>query len=147
MGVLDTAGRKRKQRTEEDAAPAIFSAAVDMAMHSDEEGDNEDEDSNDEVDEFPELDSQSDSEEYDSEELDEDEEDEEEDGSSADDGSDDEPGIFPKAKTVVSEITGHPKRVYPEIEPDYDSDSSTEDVCPLFFQMLTFLTLFRRQIA
>ena len=27
----------------------------------------------------------------------------------------------------VSEITGVPKRVYPEIEPDYDSDSSTED--------------------
>lgn len=27
----------------------------------------------------------------------------------------------------ISEITGQPKRVYPDIEPDYDSDSSTED--------------------
>lgn len=35
----------------------------------------------------------------------------------------------PKARTVISRITGRPKRVYPEIEPDYDSDSSTEDVC------------------
>lgn len=34
----------------------------------------------------------------------------------------------PKGKTVISQITGRPKRVYPEIEPDYDSDSSTEDV-------------------
>ncbi|GJJ07346.1 Ribosome bioproteinsis protein erb1 [Clathrus columnatus] len=30
-------------------------------------------------------------------------------------------------KTIISEITGQPKRVYPPIEPDYDSDSSTED--------------------
>ncbi|KAG8870534.1 hypothetical protein FRC20_011716 [Serendipita sp. 405] len=29
---------------------------------------------------------------------------------------------------VVSSITGRLKRVYPEIEPEYDSDSSTEDV-------------------
>ncbi|KAG8901896.1 hypothetical protein FRB99_005016 [Tulasnella sp. 403] len=43
--------------------------------------------------------------------------------------SDDEvvPGVYPKAKVVTSEITGGPKRVYPEIEPVYDSDSSTED--------------------
>lgn len=34
----------------------------------------------------------------------------------------------PKARTVISKITGRPKRVYPEIEPDYDSDSSTEEV-------------------
>lgn len=36
--------------------------------------------------------------------------------------------IGPKAKIVTSKITGRPKRVYPEIEPDYDSDSSTEEV-------------------
>lgn len=35
---------------------------------------------------------------------------------------------FPVATTIVSDITGQPKRVYPEIEPDYDSDSSTEEV-------------------
>lgn len=32
MGVLDTAGRKRKQRTEEDAAPTLFPAAVDIGQ-------------------------------------------------------------------------------------------------------------------
>ena len=36
--------------------------------------------------------------------------------------------IFPEAKVITSEITGQPKKVYPEIEPDYDSDSSTEEV-------------------
>ena len=36
--------------------------------------------------------------------------------------------LFPKPKNVVSDITNQPKLVYPEIEPDYDSDSSTEDV-------------------
>jgi ribosome biogenesis protein ERB1 len=35
---------------------------------------------------------------------------------------------FPVAKKIVSDITGRPKRVYPDIEPDYDSDSSTEEV-------------------
>lgn len=32
-----------------------------------------------------------------------------------------------KGVITVSEITGVPKRVYPQIEPDYDSDSSTEE--------------------
>jgi ribosome biogenesis protein ERB1 len=36
--------------------------------------------------------------------------------------------LFSKPKNVVSDITNQPKLVYPEIEPDYDSDSSTEDV-------------------
>lgn len=36
--------------------------------------------------------------------------------------------LFPKPKNVVSDITHQPKLVYPEIEPGYDSDSSTEDV-------------------
>ena len=36
--------------------------------------------------------------------------------------------IFPEAKIITSTITGQPKKVYPEIEPDYDSDSSTEEV-------------------
>jgi ribosome biogenesis protein ERB1 len=31
-------------------------------------------------------------------------------------------------ETVISNITGRPKRVYPEIDPEYDSDSSTEEV-------------------
>ena len=39
--------------------------------------------------------------------------------------------LIPKPKKVVSDITHQPKLVYPEIEPDYDSDSSTEDVSSL----------------
>ncbi|KAJ8515963.1 hypothetical protein ONZ45_g6649 [Pleurotus djamor] len=101
-------------------------------MLSDEE-DAEEVDSDDgAVDQFPEIDIASDSEDEDSDsaegEEDDDEaetEDEESSGSGSD--SDDSVHIFPKAKTVVSDITGQPKRVYPEIEPDYDSDSSTED--------------------
>jgi ribosome biogenesis protein ERB1 len=49
---------------------------------------------------------------------------------SEEDGLEDknELAIFPKARTVVSKITGVPKREYPDIEPGYDSDSSTEEV-------------------
>ena len=90
-----------------------------------------------EVDAFPEIDARSDTDdedyeddgEDDSEDEDEEDEDEEdEETEDSEDGSDDDLHIFPKAKTVISDITGQPKRVYPEIEPDYDSDSSTEDV-------------------
>lgn len=42
---------------------------------------------------------------------------------------------FPVATTVVSDITGQPKRIYPEIEPDYDSDSSTEEVRAFVIQL------------
>ena len=51
---------------------------------------------------------------------------------------DSEPEIStgPKSKTIISKITGRPKRVFPEIEPDYDSDSSTEDVGPIFYIMV-----------
>jgi ribosome biogenesis protein ERB1 len=54
------------------------------------------------------------------------------------------PGVYPGPRSVISNITGYPKRVYPEIEPDYDSDSSTEDVCitkqssKCFFDFLLF---------
>ncbi|KAI0080753.1 ribosome biogenesis protein ERB1 [Panus rudis PR-1116 ss-1] len=106
-------------------------------MQSEDEGSEGDAESdNGEVDEFPEIDPRSDSE--DDEEYiegsdtedDEDEEDEDEDEDefeSEEDPTDDELRIFPKSKTVISDITGQPKRVYPPIEPDYDSDSSTED--------------------
>lgn len=36
--------------------------------------------------------------------------------------------LFPKGEVVISNITGQPKREYPEIDPVYDSDSSTEEV-------------------
>ena len=52
---------------------------------------------------------------------------------SEEEGPDDKPiNTGPKGKTVLSKVTGRPKRVYPDIEPDYDSDSSTEDVCVRF---------------
>ncbi|KAG9009803.1 Ribosome biogenesis protein erb1 [Tulasnella sp. JGI-2019a] len=101
------------------------------------------EDDDEAVDEFPEINSQSDDEETGSDDEDEDE-DADEEGSESDETSPDEdvngakqaqgrnfdertPGIFPKAKIVTSDITGEAKKTYPEIEPDYNSDSSTED--------------------
>jgi ribosome biogenesis protein ERB1 len=80
------------------------------------------------VDEFPEIDTRSDSEdeEYEGSEDGSDEEDDEE-SSEASSDADSGLHIFPESKTILSNITGQPKHVYPEIEPDYDSDSSTED--------------------
>ena len=86
------------------------------------------------VDEFPVLNEESDSDsDSQSEEVEEEEDDDverpDEEGSSDEGSSDDSLNILPKAKIVTSDITGQPKKVYPEIEPDYDSDSSTEEVC------------------
>lgn len=132
--------KKRKADAEEDVQPeSTFSHNVGLEMQSEDEGSAGEESDGEEVDEFPEIDTRSDSEddEYpgDSEEDEEDEEEDEDEGdeeseelSNDDDISDNEHHIFPQAKTITSKITGQPKRVYPEIEPDYDSDSSTEDV-------------------
>ena len=86
---------------------------------------------NDDVDAFPEIDVGSDSDEEDERSSGDNEDHSESEGEEQDDedaSSDDDLHIFPRAKTVISDITGQPKKVYPEIEPDYDSDSSTEDV-------------------
>ncbi|KAF7355143.1 Ribosome biogenesis protein ERB1 [Mycena sanguinolenta] len=99
-----------------------------LEMLSDEEGPEETASDDGHVDEFPEIDAGSDSEEEDlleDEGEDEDSEEEDFEGEDSDDSMDRD--IFPKPKTVISDITGQPKRVYPEIEPEYDSDSSTED--------------------
>ena len=99
-------------------------------MGSEDEGEADDDvEEDDVVEDFPEIDTRSDSEddEYQASEDDEDEDEDEEDEES-ENLSDDDLRIFPKSKTVISDITGQPKRVYPDIEPDYDSDSSTEDV-------------------
>ena len=153
--------KKRKARAEEEEEiqqpESVFSNNVGLEMESEDEGEAGEESDGEEVDEFPEIDTRSDSEGEDypgdsedgDEEEDEDEEDEDEDEededesedlSEDDDLSDDEIRIFPKSKTITSEITGQPKRVYPEIEPDYDSDSSTEDVRP-------FLHLFPNRLT
>lgn len=104
-------------------------------------GGSEDEDDGS-VDEFPEIDARSETEEEE-EESDEVESSDAEDGESSTGESSvngegtpkvqDErtPGLYPKPKIITSDITGEPKKTYPEIEPEYDSDSSTEDVCQL----------------
>jgi len=102
-----------------------------LEMLSEDEQDEEPESDNGDYEEFPEIDAASDTEDQEDEETDEDDEGEgedEEEYSSDTSGSNRKLPIFPKAKVVISDITGEPKKVYPEIEPDYDSDSSTEDV-------------------
>jgi ribosome biogenesis protein ERB1 len=122
--------KKRKQVDDEVQEPGPFAETVGLEMLSDEEDEDDGSGSGDgEVDEFPEIDTRSDSEdgEYEGSEDGSDEEDDEE---SSEPSSDADSGlhIFPESKTILSNITGQPKHVYPEIEPDYDSDSSTEDV-------------------
>ena len=116
-----TGNSKKRRHLEEDMGEPDLHTNAGLQMLTDEEG--EDASSDDgEVEEFPEIatDSESDSA--------EDENGAEETDGESDADSDRSLGIFPKAKTVVSGITKQPKLVYPEIEPEYDSDSSTEDV-------------------
>lgn len=126
---------KRKHTEKEDDAP-VESTALKLSgleMLTDDEDDEYDPDAESDggVDEFPEIDAASDSDEdedFSGEEDEEDEEDEEE-SSSEDSELESDYHVGPRAKTLISDITGQPKKVYPEIEPDYDSDSSTEEVC------------------
>ncbi|KAK0191196.1 NUC169 domain-containing protein [Armillaria mellea] len=127
MTATEEHRRKRKQPTKDDTTDSVFHKAVDMVMHSDEEGGSIGSDSDDAFDEFPEIDVQSDTDEEDSDFEDDNEDEEETENEEDAESSDEDNHIFPKAKTVISDITGQPKRVYPEIEPEYDSDSSTED--------------------
>ena len=137
-------GQKRKRNSVVDVAPVSVGlpALESLGIEIDSDGENVAVDSGDEEDgsdaeSFPELDTRDDSEEDGS---DEGENSEEHDSSSSssyliedseyesDAVEDDSVKVGPKATTVVSKITGRPKRIYPEIEPEYDSDSSTEDV-------------------
>ncbi|KAH9077443.1 BOP1NT-domain-containing protein [Lactarius deliciosus] len=132
------ANRKRKQNVKE-ASPSsdteTFPAGgLDLLSEDEDEQENGivQESDIDEVDAFPEIDAASDTEEEgegdssgDDAKFSETEDEEGEDDEDA--SSDDDLHVFPKAKTVISDITGQPKKVYPEIVPDYDSDSSTED--------------------
>jgi ribosome biogenesis protein ERB1 len=145
MAPLD-ANRKRKQNVKEVSPSSdteTFPAGgLDLLSGDEDEPENGSlqESDNDGVDAFPEIDAASDTEEEEGESSGDDsrfsepaddaeEGEDEEDASSGDDLH-----IFPKVKTVISDITGQPKKVYPEIEPDYDSDSSTEDVRAFFLQ-------------
>ncbi|KAJ3886353.1 NUC169 domain-containing protein [Lentinula edodes] len=125
MTIQARGSKKRKQHGQDESADT-FNEAVNLEMLSDEEDREEAESDNGEVDDFPEIDASSDE----SGEEDETYESEEDTGASEEgssSGSQEQLHIFPEAKTIVSDITGQEKRVYPEIEPDYDSDSSTED--------------------
>lgn len=119
---------KRKEPEQDEDHKTTFAEAVRLEMLSDEEKRDEEEgESDEEVDEFPEIDAESDSGSDDeSDEKDEGEDDEGNSPSGSESDGSSDMHTFPK--NVISEITGQPKRVYPEIEPEYDSDSSTEDV-------------------
>ena len=132
-------GLKRKELSEDENEDAneLGGDMASLEMLTDEEGDGDANSDDEQVDKFPEIYEGGDSEEEESggdveseneseggeENADEEAEDDEDTDSDAS-----ELHIFPQAKTVISNITGQPKRVYPEIEPEYDSDSSTEDV-------------------
>ena len=130
----DSRRKKRKERDPDgDDTKTAFLDTVNLEMISDEEevgleGNENSLVDDEEPEEFPDIDARSDSE--DDSEVEEDEKDESlsEEDSGNETGSDTSIQIFPKSRTIVSTITGQPRRVYPEIEPDYDSDSSTEDV-------------------
>jgi ribosome biogenesis protein ERB1 len=134
----DQVGKKRKHGTSDSTEKGPFPDAVGLEMSSDDEGEQLDSGSDDgEVDEFPEINPESDSgEEFDSdEEAGDEDEGEEGDKDDENSGSESDLEIFPKAKIIISDITGEQKRVFPEIEPEYDSDSSTEDVrVPFLFR-------------
>ncbi|PIL36796.1 hypothetical protein GSI_00486 [Ganoderma sinense ZZ0214-1] len=123
---------KKRKATLEEEVPPSFPEEVDLDMGTEDEGEELDDASDGEVDEFPEIDARSDTDDGDyaadgASAEGESEEDDEDDEESNDLSDEEEHHIFPKSKTIISDITGQPKRVYPEIEPDYDSDSSTED--------------------
>lgn len=143
--------RKRKPTVKElsDASDAEHfpDGGLDLSSGDEEEdGGPVQESDSDEIYAFPEIDADSDTDEEgvqesprEYEDLSEGEDDERDDEGAFSD--DDDLHIFPRAKTIISDITGQPKKVYPEIEPDYDSDSSTEDVraflMSVYFDKLT----------
>lgn len=126
--------RKRKQTVKEQPdvsdTEQFPDGGLDLLSGDEEEESPMHESDSDDVDAFPEInaDSDTDEEEEESPEDDEDYSENEDEGQDSEDLSDNDLHIFPRAETVISDITGHPKKVYPEIDPDYDSDSSTENV-------------------
>jgi len=138
MAVPDSVriSTKRKQAEEEDVRPQDLQATGSLEMLSDEEDAGDASSDDGQIDEFPEIVDESESDESDPGDIEEDEEDGE--PSDEDTESGDSFHIFPRAKIVVSKITRQPKTVYPEIEPDYDSDSSTEEVRNPWFPYVLF---------
>ena len=125
--VVKGDGKKRKRDLEDAEIIQIPPTSLEV------DSDGEDSASSDdgEVEPFPELDSgssdtSSDKEEGEGGEQEGDEHDTDDTELDEQDGTNKE--LLLNGKTVISNITGRPKRVYPEIDPEYDSDSSTEEV-------------------
>jgi len=118
--------KKRKPDSTEEEDVGVYK----LELPLDEEDENGELSDDGQVDEFPEIDTRSDSSSNASGEDGGDGDDDGDDEDTEEDESEEDSDlhIFPKPKTIISDITGQPKRVYPHIEPDYDSDSSTEDV-------------------
>ena len=128
--VLPTSRKRKAFAPESPLNGEQLLSANALEMLSEDEQDEEPESDGGDYEPFPEIDAASDTEDEDEEqdEDDDDDDEQEEDYFSDASGSDKRLPIFPRAKVVISDITGEPKKIYPEIEPDYDSDSSTEDV-------------------
>ncbi|KAJ8086374.1 Ribosome biogenesis protein erb1 [Marasmius tenuissimus] len=129
MAADGRSSKKRKQSQTEDDTAGTFKNAVDMEMLSEEEDGANVESDDGEYEEFPGIDGDTDEDDSEIEDIEgeEDEEEVDEDEEESEDTDLEDHHVFPQAKTIVSDITGQQKRVFPEIEPDYDSDSSTED--------------------
>jgi ribosome biogenesis protein ERB1 len=116
----------RKQHEEESFQEVPLNDAQ-LEMLSEEE--NEDLVSDDGlVDDFPELNVQSDSSGSETGHSSAEDDDDSAENSDDSESSVNSLHLVSKPKNVVSDITHQPKLVYPEIIPGYDSDSSTEDV-------------------
>ncbi|QRV91242.1 ribosome biogenesis protein ERB1 [Ceratobasidium sp. AG-Ba] len=121
-GKIKHRKRKEADSDEEDH----LGAGLEMPSDGEVESDADEESDGSDAEPFPELDPASSSEEEDKDE--EDEPDVEEDESSSEADSERSASPIPLGgRLVTSGITGQPKRIYNPIEPDYDSDSSTED--------------------
>jgi hypothetical protein len=141
-----TESRKRKELVESDSDGEDGQLGQTLAMPSDDEAESDagSESEGSDAEPFPEIDPASSSEEEDQDEPDVEDE---EDNSETDSGRSTSP-IPLGGMLITSDITGQPKRIYNPIEPDYDSDSSTEDVSARLFQYAkSHLILYRTQIV
>ncbi|KAG9105113.1 hypothetical protein FRC07_009605, partial [Ceratobasidium sp. 392] len=118
---------KRKEIVEADSEGQDGQlGTLEMPTDDEAESDADSESDGSDAEPFPEIDPASSSEEGDDDEEDEPDVEEEDESSETESGRSTSP-IPLGGKLVRSNITGQPKRIYNPIEPDYDSDSSTED--------------------
>jgi ribosome biogenesis protein ERB1 len=117
MATSTMNGTTRKRKKDEDETPAKAQVPAVATLDVDSDGEDTSDEDDGEMHDFPELDT------GDSETS--------SDSKDSEDAEQSEDGLKKSPKPgdlVVSSITGRLKRIYPDIEPEYDSDSSTEDV-------------------